>query len=296
MPGFVREHLRPLAGSAALHVALFAAAAGFALRWTSPPPVELAIEGYLTELAVPARPTAAPRAAPPPPSEPAPAAEPQSTPPPVPAAETVERRVEESQAERERARAAEQAKADAVERQQAEQAQRRAAEEQARRKVEAAAAQRKAEQDAAEAKRKAVEEQARRETAAAEARRQAAADAKAQSERDAREADLQRRLAAEEDEAAFARSGVVDEYRTLLVQTIERRWNRPPSARTGLECTLFVTQAPGGIVTEVKFGPCNGDDAVRVSIETALKRDSLPAPRDPRAFQRRLEIVFRPTE
>jgi colicin import membrane protein len=306
MPGFVREHLRPLAGSAALHVALFAAAAGFALRWTSPPPVELAIEGYLTELAVPARPTAAPRAAAPPPSQSAPAAVPQSAPPPTPAAETVERRVEELQAEREaanaraereRTRAAEQAQADAVERQQAEQAQRRAAEEQARRKAEAAAVQRKAEQDAAEAKRKAAEEQARRETAAAEARRQAAADAKAQSEREAREADLQRRLAAEEDEAAFARSGVVDEYRALLVQTIERSWIRPPTARAGLQCTLFVTQAPGGTVIDVQLGACNGDQAVRESISNAVYRASpLPAPRDPRAFQRRLEIVFRPTE
>jgi colicin import membrane protein len=90
---------------------------------------------------------------------------------------------------------------------------------------------------------------------------------------------------------------VVDEYRALLVQTIERNWMRPPSARAGLQCTLYVTQAPGGTVVDVKLGACNGDQAVRESITTAVYRASpLPAPRDPRAFERRLEIVFKPTE
>jgi colicin import membrane protein len=89
----------------------------------------------------------------------------------------------------------------------------------------------------------------------------------------------------------------MDEYRLMLVQAIERNWNPPSSARPGLECTLYVTQAPGGVVTEVKLGSCNGDQAVRESITTAVYKSSpLPAPRDPRAFERRLEIVFRPTE
>jgi len=89
----------------------------------------------------------------------------------------------------------------------------------------------------------------------------------------------------------------VDEYRQLLVQTIERNWNRPDSARAGLECTLYVTQAPGGTVIDVRLGSCNGDQAVKESITNAVFRASpLPPPRDPRAFQRRLEIVFRPKE
>jgi colicin import membrane protein len=94
-----------------------------------------------------------------------------------------------------------------------------------------------------------------------------------------------------------ARSGVVDEYRAVLAQAIERNWIRPPSARAGLECTLFVTQATGGTVVDVKLGACNGDQTVRESIVNAVYRASpLPAPRDPRAFERRLEIVFKPTE
>ncbi len=95
----------------------------------------------------------------------------------------------------------------------------------------------------------------------------------------------------------MAQSGVKDEYRALLVQAIERNWIRPPSARAGLACTLYVNQATGGTVIDVKLGPCNGDEAVRESIVNAVYRASpLPAPGDPRAFERRLEIVFKPTE
>jgi colicin import membrane protein len=58
-----------------------------------------------------------------------------------------------------------------------------------------------------------------------------------------------------------------------------------------------VTQATGGTVIDVKLGTCNGDQAVRESIANAVYRASpLPAPRDPRAFERRLQIVFKPTE
>ena len=108
---------------------------------------------------------------------------------------------------------------------------------------------------------------------------------------------MRRALEDEEAGEALARSGVVDEYRTLLIQTIERNWNRPPSARAGLECTLYVTQATGGTVLDVKIGACNGDQAVRESVANAVYRSSpLPAPRDARAFERRLVIVFKPTE
>jgi len=140
----------------------------------------------------------------------------------------------------------------------------------------------------------------RKHAAVADARRKqeeqdkAAREAKLRSER---ESELQRQLAAEEEAAAVARSGVVDEYRAVLIQAIERNWIRPPSARAGLECTLFVTQATGGTVIDVKLGTCNGDQAVRESIANAVYRASpLPAPRDPRAFERRLQIVFKPTE
>jgi colicin import membrane protein len=298
MPGFFKEHLRPLAGSAGLHLALLVALGLAALRWTSSqPPVELAIEGYVAD--APAR----TKAIPVPRSEPAAEAPPPAevTPQPEPAAEPLQERRAEEAAAAERAATAER------ERRQVEERAARERDAQLARDK-AAAEQRKAEESErkraaeAEAKRKAAEDAERKKLEAAATRRKA--EEKAQAEREAkvraeREADLQRRLAAEEEEgaAAMARAGVIDEYRAMLQQAIERAWIRPPSARAGLECTLYVTQAPGGTVVDVKLGTCNGDQAVRESITTAVyKASPLPAPRDPRAFERRLEIVFKPTE
>jgi colicin import membrane protein len=48
-------------------------------------------------------------------------------------------------------------------------------------------------------------------------------------------------------------------------------------------------------VTQVSIGACNGDQAVRDSIEAAVYRASpLPPPPDPSLFQRDLEITFKP--
>jgi colicin import membrane protein len=152
--------------------------------------------------------------------------------------------------------------------------------------------------EAQAAKQRADDEAKAKEALAARQRQaeqeQAARDSKQRAER---EAELQRALATEEEGEAFARSGVVDEYRALLVQTIERNWNKPPSARAGLKCMLYVTQATGGTVLDVRIGECNGDQAVRESVAIAVQKSSpLPAPRDPRAFQRQLEINFEPKE
>jgi colicin import membrane protein len=60
---------------------------------------------------------------------------------------------------------------------------------------------------------------------------------------------------------------------------------------------LHVTQVPGGEVTQVTIGECNGDQAVRESIETAVYRASpLPAPPDPSLFDRQLTINFNPED
>jgi colicin import membrane protein len=283
MQGFFKEHLRPLAGSAGLHVALVAALGLAAVRWTSQqPPVELAIQGYVVDGPVKVRPlpetSSAPAEQAPRPVETVKPPEPVVEPPPERRAEEVAAAERAAEAAREQQLVQERAAQDHA----AEVARQKAAAEQ--RRTDDAERKRAAQAEAAEAKRK--------------------ADEKAQAEREAkvraeREADLQRRLAAEEEEgaAAVARAGVTDEYRLMLVQAIERNWIRPPSARAGLECTLNVTQAPGGSVVDVKLGSCNGDQAVRESITTAVYKSSpLPAPRDPRAFERRLEIVFRPTE
>jgi colicin import membrane protein len=268
MPGFVREHLRPLVGAAGLHLVLLMLLAGAALRWTvEQPPVQLAIEGVVVDADDLPRSVRAGKPLP----EPLPPA-PKKEPVPVPEPPRPDPKAAEE------ARAAERAAAEA-----------RAARDQAA-----------AEKRQAEAERKRVADEAARKQAAADAERKreeqekAAREAKLQSER---EAELRRQLAAEEEGAAVARSGIMDEYRALLIQAIERNWIRPPSARAGLECTLFVNQATGGTVVDVQLGACNGDEAVRESITNAVYRASpLPAPRDPRVFERRLQIVFKPTE
>ena len=149
---------------------------------------------------------------------------------------------------------------------------------------EKAEAERKA-REAAEAKKKAAEEQKRLEQQK-QAEQQAAAE---------READLKRSLDQELRADQARSSGALASWQSQITARIQRAWLRPPSARQGIECVLNVTQVPGGEVTNVRIGSCNGDQAVRESIEAAVYRASpLPPPPDPTLFERNLVITFRP--
>jgi colicin import membrane protein len=67
------------------------------------------------------------------------------------------------------------------------------------------------------------------------------------------------------------------------------------SAQPGLNCEVRVTQVPGGTVTGVQVGRCNGDESVRQSIEAAVyKASPLPPPSDPALFERDLVVTFKP--
>ena len=47
----------------------------------------------------------------------------------------------------------------------------------------------------------------------------------------------------------------------------------------------------------MRFGPCNGGAVVRQSIENAVRNASpLPAPPEPRLFEREVKLVFTPKE
>lgn len=296
--GFLREYRVPLLGAAGLHAGLLLIAALASLQWVrEQPPVQLAIEATVVDpSALPqasrsAKPTSKPvaKAA----EDPSVAAQRQAT-------AEAERRAAEDRAAEQAARDAQLLRErEATERQQREQVElQRQAEATAKPK---AAADAEAARAKAAAAAKATAEARKRELAAAEQQRREELLAREQAERAQaeREAELQRRLAAEEEEAAAgaAQQGVIDEYRAALVQAIERNWIKPVTARPGLECVLLVDQAQGGTVLGVRIGRCNGDEAVRESIVTAVHRASpLPLPRDPRAFQRKLEIVFKPTE
>jgi len=143
----------------------------------------------------------------------------------------------------------------------------------------------------AEAERKRVEDIKRRQEEEAKKRR-AAEEAKAQA---AREDELRKQLEAEEGVMQARGSSAMAQYVALIRQHVERRWIRPPSARAGLDCEVKVVQAPGGSVLSAQVTRCNGDAAVRQSIETAVLRSSpLPPPPDPRLFERTLLLQFKP--
>lgn len=113
--------------------------------------------------------------------------------------------------------------------------------------------------------------------------------------RAAAEAELQAALDEEERVASLRASGLAAQWSAAIRARIERAWIRPDSARPGLDCTVAVTQAPGGTVLRVAVRTCNGDEAVRQSIEDAVLRASpLPAPPDPALFERELLLRFRP--
>lgn len=184
-------------------------------------------------------------------------------------------------------------------REQAEQARRQAQEQKASEERAAAekAAAEKAAAEKAVAEKAAAEKAAAARAAAEKAAAKAAAERARQEEQDRREreADLKRSLAAEEH-ADVARSGAaLATWQSMIQAKITHAWLRPPTAKAGINCILNVTQVPGGEVTQVSIGACNGDQAVRDSIEAAVYRASpLPPPPDPALFQRNLEITFKP--
>jgi colicin import membrane protein len=206
-----------------------------------------------------------------------------------------QRREQEQSAQREAEQRAEQERQ--LEQKQREEAeQRRQLEEQQLRERQEAERKRAADEDRerqAEAERKRVEEIQRKQKEAEEKRR-AAQEARAQ---EAREAELRSQLEEEEGRAQAENAGLLNQYIAMIEQRVVRNWNRPPSARPGLECQVRVAQAPGGTVLSVQLGACNGDAAVRQSIEAAVMRSSpLPPPPDPRLFERNLVLVFKPLE
>jgi colicin import membrane protein len=112
-----------------------------------------------------------------------------------------------------------------------------------------------------------------------------------------REAELKRRLAEEERRDAAVGAGLLEQYIAQIQARVQRNWNRPPTARPGINCVVHVTQVPGGEVVGVRVGECNGDESVRASIEAAvLKASPLPEPPDPSLFERNLRLEFKPDE
>jgi len=120
---------------------------------------------------------------------------------------------------------------------------------------------------------------------------------KAEQAEQQRAADLQRQMQAEEHLDALESSPEKAEYLSLIQARISRAWIRPASAQPGVKCTVHLTQIPGGEITHVAVQGCNGDEAVRQSVQTAAYRASpLPAPPDPALFDPNITVTFAPDQ
>jgi colicin import membrane protein len=106
---------------------------------------------------------------------------------------------------------------------------------------------------------------------------------------------LQAEIAAEEKARDARLATLRQQYVGLITLKIQNNWIKPPTSPDNLNCIVDVQQVPGGAVVNAQVTQCNGDDAVRQSIVTAVLRASpLPAPPDPSLFDRNLVITFCP--
>jgi colicin import membrane protein len=146
------------------------------------------------------------------------------------------------------------------------------------------------EQEAAK-KKKAEEDRKERELEEAERKRQEDLQRKREeNERIQQEMEAEERqmeINAEAERLEAVNSGEMEVYMAMIRQRVERNWSAPASAGAELECSVRVRQVPGGEVTGVTILTCNGDEAVKRSVEAAIyKASPLPEPSNPNLFDR----------
>ncbi|MGB5210511.1 MAG: TonB C-terminal domain-containing protein [Gammaproteobacteria bacterium] len=285
MPPFLREHLVPMGWATALHAGLLVMLTiSFALQRTPVVPPHISIKAtVIDEGAIRARQERAQEA-----ERAAQRERDQALAAKRRAAELEQQRLDQLRVEQEQAARAAQERRLSEERKVAQERKRQAEAEQQRKEA-AAAEERRQQEQARKQEAERVAAQKREAERKAEEKRQAEAAAKRQAEL---QAELAGALAAEED---IRNSGMREQYAALIQQRVTRNWIRPPEARAGLRCELFVTQIPGGEVVAVRFGACDAGDTVKRSIEAAVfKASPLPRPPDPALFERNLVLDFRP--
>ncbi len=148
------------------------------------------------------------------------------------------------------------------------------------------------EREEAERRRREDEEKERRRIEAERKRQEDIQRQREENERLRREmeaAERQAEIDAESDRLAAVDSGELAVYMAQIRQKIERNWSAPASAGAELKCSVRVRQVPGGEVVGVTILSCNGDEAVRRSVEAAIYRSSpLPVPSNPNLFDRNI--------
>lgn len=140
-----------------------------------------------------------------------------------------------------------------------------------------------------EAARKAEEKRKLEEARKAEERAQLEAAQKREQEQMQAEAAAAAQRAAEQKKLASA----AELYALAIQQKVQRHWIKVPSAVTGQTCYALIRQIPGGEVVSVEMESCDGDVALKRSVEQAIYMASpLPEPPDPRVFARALRFKF----
>lgn len=129
--------------------------------------------------------------------------------------------------------------------------------------------------------------QLKAEAAAAAKKRQSAENAR-------RRAELQREIAVEERARDARMASLMQQYQALIQQKVYANWAVPPSVTDSTRCVVTVQEVPGGDVTNAQVLQCNGDDAVKQSVVTAVYKSSpLPPPPDPSLFLREFQLTFK---
>lgn len=84
---------------------------------------------------------------------------------------------------------------------------------------------------------------------------------------------------------------VLDEYEAHIQNKISQAWQRPLSARNGMQATLQIHLIPGGDVSNVKVIESSGDSAFDSSATQAVwKAAPLPVPSDAGVFTRNYRV------
>ena len=156
---------------------------------------------------------------------------------------------------------------------------------------------------AADAEKKRLADEAERERKLAEAEQKRQDDIRRQRQENERQrlaeatAMRETEMQAETDQLAAMNSNEGAAYLYALQQRVVRSWVKPASAKPGLKCTVRIRQRAGGDVTSATIGECNGDAAVRRSIEAAVyKASPLPTPSNPILFDPNLVFIFKPED
>jgi len=110
-----------------------------------------------------------------------------------------------------------------------------------------------------------------------------------------RQQQLKKQMEAEERaERARELKGVTLSYIANIQAVVKGNWRRPATLSKNAKCKVYVKQIPGGEIIHRKVSECTGGSGFKRSVETALAKTShLPAPPDPRVFDRDIVFTFK---